>query len=89
MFSFLLLSTTIFKDSDFVRRYPVFNLKNINKVKANNFDINAEWYYSEFTTTTPTYRLIGFELSRELEHIERMQLIQYLSDKFQGYVLPQ
>ena len=41
LFSFLLLSTTIFKDSDFVRRYPVFNLKNINKVKANNFDISA------------------------------------------------
>ena len=41
LFSFLLLSTTIFKDYDFVRRYPVFNLKNINKVKANNFDINA------------------------------------------------
>ena len=41
LFSFLLLSTTIFKDSDFVRRYPVFNLQNINKVKANNFDISA------------------------------------------------
>ena len=36
-----MLSTTIFKDSDFVRRYPVFNLQNINKVKANNFDISA------------------------------------------------
>ena len=48
LFSFLLLSTTIFKDSDFVRRYPVFNLKNINKVKANKsflgcsgFDVKA------------------------------------------------
>lgn len=41
LFSFLLLSTTIFKDSDFVRRYPIFNLQNINKAKANNFDISA------------------------------------------------
>jgi hypothetical protein len=61
----------------------------IEEYLYDNFDINAEWYYSEFTTTTPTYRLIGFELSRELEHIERMQLIQYISDKFEGYVLPQ
>lgn len=61
----------------------------IEEYLYDNFNIDAEWYYSEFTTTTPTYRLIGFELSRELEHIERMQLIQYLSDKFEGYVLPQ
>lgn len=61
----------------------------IEEYLYDNFNIDAEWYYSEFTTTIPTYRLIGFELSREIEHIERMQLIQYLSDKFEGYVLPQ
>jgi len=61
----------------------------IEEYLYDNFDINAEWYYSEFTTTTPTYRLIGFELSRQLVEIERLQLIQYLSDKFNGYVLPQ
>jgi hypothetical protein len=61
----------------------------IEEYLYDNLNIDAEWYYSEFTTTTPTYRLIGFELSRELQHIERMQLIQYLSDKFEGYVLPQ
>jgi hypothetical protein len=61
----------------------------IEEYLYDNLNIAAEWYYSEFTTTTPTYRLIGFELSRELVEIERLQLIQYLSDKFNGYVLPQ
>ncbi|MDY6247730.1 MAG: hypothetical protein SPL83_10895 [Succinivibrio sp.] len=41
LFSFPLLSSSIFKDSDFVRRYPVFNLQNINKEKTNNFDIST------------------------------------------------
>lgn len=40
LFSFLLLSATIFKDSDFVRRSPVFNLQNINKIIAKSFDIS-------------------------------------------------
>jgi hypothetical protein len=61
----------------------------IEEYLYDNFNIDAEWYYSEFTTTTPTYRLIGFELSKQLVEIERLQLIQYLSDKFNGYVLPQ
>jgi hypothetical protein len=61
----------------------------IEEYLYDNFNIDAEWYYSEFTTTTPTYRLIGFELSKQLAEIERLQLIQYLSDKFNGYVLPQ
>jgi hypothetical protein len=54
-----------------------------------NFQISSEWYYSEFTTTDPTYRLIGYELDRELTELERFELIDALILEFDGFVKPQ
>lgn len=51
--------------------------------------INCEWYYSEFTVSNPTYRLIGFEISRELTELERFALIDSLIMEYDGYVKPQ
>jgi hypothetical protein len=60
----------------------------INYLK-DNFNINAEWYYNEFTISDPTYRLIGFELERELEELERFELIDALINEYDAFVKPQ
>ena len=61
----------------------------IREYLSETLNVQSEWYYSEFTLTMPSYRLIGFELSRELVHIERLKLIQYVADYFSGLVLTQ
>jgi hypothetical protein len=61
----------------------------IREYLSETLNVQSEWYYSEFTLTIPSYRLIGFELSRELVHIERLKLIQYVADYFSGLVLTQ
>ena len=63
---------------DFIKEY----LKDV-------LEINSEWYYSEFTISEPTYRLIGFELHRELTELERFELIDALISEFDGFVKPQ
>jgi hypothetical protein len=63
---------------DFIKEY----LKDV-------LEINSEWYYSEFTISEPTYRLIGFELHRELTELERFELIDALIAEFDGFVKPQ
>ena len=63
---------------DFIKEY----LKDV-------LEINSEWYYSEFTISEPTYRLIGFELHRELTELERFQFIDALIAEFDGFVKPQ
>lgn len=63
---------------DFIKEY----LKDV-------LQINSEWYYSEFTISEPTYRLIGFELHRELTELERFELIDALIAEFDGFVKPQ
>jgi hypothetical protein len=63
---------------DFIKEY----LKEV-------LEINSEWYYSEFTISEPTYRLIGFELHRELTELERFELIDALIAEFDGFVKPQ
>jgi hypothetical protein len=63
---------------DFIKEY----LKDV-------LEINSEWYYSEFTISEPTYRLIGFELHRELTELERFELIDSLIAEFDGFVKPQ
>lgn len=63
---------------DFIKEY----LKDV-------LQINSEWYYSEFTISEPTYRLIGFELHRELTELERFELIDSLIAEFDGFVKPQ
>lgn len=63
---------------DFIKEY----LKDV-------LEINSEWYYSEFTISEPTYRLIGFELHRELTELERFELIDALILEFDGFVKPQ
>ena len=50
------------------------------------FMIKAEWYYSEFTVSNPTYRLIGFELNTQLTELQRLSLISDMSIYFEGIV---
>lgn len=61
----------------------------IKEYLQQNFQINVELYYTEFTTITPTHRLIGFELSRALEELERLQTIDALILEFDAFVKPQ
>lgn len=51
--------------------------------------IKSEWYYSEFTTSEIPYRLIGYELERELTELERFGLIDTMISEFDGFVKPQ
>jgi hypothetical protein len=63
--------------------------KFVTKTLKKNFSIKAEWYYSEFTMSNPSYRLIGFELDRKLTNIERFQLTDMVIYNFQSMVKPQ
>jgi hypothetical protein len=54
-----------------------------------NFKIKSEWYYSEFTISQPSYRLIGYELEMALTELERFELIDALISEFDGFVKPQ
>ena len=61
----------------------------IKEYLKDRFSINSEWYYSEFSISQPSYRLIGFELARNLSDLERFQLIDALISEFDGFVKPQ
>ena len=63
--------------------------KFVTKTLKKNFSIKAEWYYSEFTMSNPSYRLIGFELDRHMHEFERFEFTDMIINRFKGMVKPQ
>ena len=51
------------------------------------YQSTAEWYFQEASVREPLYRVMGFELSSELEEFAKIELIYDIIDRYDGQVV--
>ena len=57
------------------------------KILKEDFDVDMEWYFQEFSLSEPFYRNMGFEIKGELTELQRVSIAHTVSDLYNDEIL--